>query len=151
MNAIPETLEQMIDPNLTFPPNALRAIRALARTKPWQGDFDARFANLSTCLTALCEAYNLEPWQLVHTGDRAGCSGASGLKTRLKRINLTGRLSVVTMLHLFAKAREGYRTVEDHGRAMRWSATLFKRCFPLSFSRCRLVGGLLVNDGRRDE
>lgn len=145
------TAEQLIDHNQTFEPAALRAVKALARSKPWRGEWDQRFANLSQCLTALCEAYRIKPWQLVHTGDRCGCSGASHVNPRLKRVHLRGRLSVVTLLHLFAKARFGFANDADHIRAMVWSATLFKRCFPISFARCRFVGGLLVNDSRRDE
>ena len=148
---IPQNMEELIDSEATFRPDAMEAVRALARTKPWQGPFDQRFDNLSACLTALCKAYKMKPWQLTHVGSRTGCSGANRIVPRLKRVELTGHLSVVTMLHLFAKAREGARGAEEHARAMRWSATLFKRRFPISFQRCKLVGGLLVNVNRRED
>ncbi len=143
-----ETIESVVDTTIEYRPRAVRAVRTLARTKPWQGEFDARFANIAACLTSLCQAYDLEPWQLTHVGRKSGCSGNSRVRNNLRRIELRGRLSVVTMLHLFAKVMAG---IENHEYAIRWSATLFKKCFPLSFSRCRLVGGLLVNDNRRDE
>ena len=145
------TSENVINFTLTFKPDALRAIKALARTKPWKGEWNTRFDAMSKCLRAICKAYDLEPWQLTHVGAKSGCSGASQLRSRLKRVELRGRLSVVTMLHLFAKARFGCTDQAAHVRAIRWSATVFKRCFPISFSRCHIVNGLLVNDGRRDE
>lgn len=148
---IPQTLDEMVNPRQRFSPAALTAVRALARSKPWLGVWDERFQRLATCLRELCSAYETDAWQLVHVGARSGCSGGSRLVADLNRIELTGRLSVVTMLHLFAKARFGATTGADHVRAIRWSATLFKRCFPISFSRCRVAGGLLVNDARRDE
>ena len=123
----------------------------MAKASKWAGDFDRRFAAIGACLGELCDAYGLERYQLTHVGSRTGCSGDSRLRRELRRVELTGRLSVVTMLHLFAKARWGHRGLTAHVQAMRWSLNIFKRCFPKSYSRCRLVGGLLVNDARRDD
>lgn len=151
------TLEDVIDVNATFEPATLRAVKALARTKPWQGDFDTRYQNIHACFIAMRDGYGIAEWDLVHVGSRGGCSGESHLDVKRKRIVLTGRLSVVTMLHLFAKVRRMISRADeplrdaDHFKAIRWSVNLFKRTFPISYSRCRLVGGLLVNDGRRDD
>lgn len=139
-------LADVVDEAMTFRPEVLEACRVLARTKPWRGEWDARLTNLQDLGRSLCAAYGLEGWQVVHVGSRSGCSGASRVDRRLKRIQLTGRLSVVTVLHLFARV-QGKSGLE----AIRWSINLFRRTFPKSFGRCRLVCGLLVNDGRRDD
>jgi hypothetical protein len=148
------TLETVVNPDMKFKPDAIRSCKTLARTKPWQGDFATRFDNIAACLRSLCEAHGMEPIQLTHVGSKRGISAASRWRPDLRRIELTGRLSVVSMIQLFALARAAERrtpTVAHHLHAIRWSINLFKRTFPLSFSRCRLVAGLLINDGRRDD
>jgi hypothetical protein len=42
-------------------------------------------------------------------------------------------------LHEFAHARGA-----DERQACRWSINLFKKCFPRSFARCRVIGHTLV-------
>lgn len=156
------SLDNLTGGRATFRAGVLAACRTLARTKPWQGDFDKRMADLGACLAGLVAAYELAPIELRHVGARNGDSGASAVSLDGKTITFSGRLSVVTLLHLFAKARtaqvrtcepEGAEplTFEDHVQAIKWSICLFKRCFPISFGRCRLVAGILVNDGRRDD
>ncbi len=96
-------LAHVIDPRLKFPRVILRSVHKLARAKPWQGSFDRRFRLIADCLTELSGASeSCATWQLVHTGSRTGCSSGSKLIPKLQRVNLTGRLSVVTMLHLYA-------------------------------------------------
>jgi hypothetical protein len=159
-NTLPQTIEELTDESVRFPAPVLAAVRELARSKPWEGSFDRRYEALSRCCSKMFKAYDAEAWQLVHVGSRTGCSGRSRLHVKLKRIELTGRLSVVTMLHLFGKARDvaefgtdrrGRPTAQDSVRAIKWSANLFRRCFPKSFAHCRVVNGLLINDQRRDD
>lgn len=150
------TIETVVDANLKFKPDVLRAAKVLAAGKPWAGDFDRRFDLLADCLRALCEAHGLKPIQLTHVGDRVGFSGGSRFRPNLRRVELTGRLSVVTMFQLFAIAR----AVDDVGddfdaadllAAIRWSVTLFRRVFPISFSRCEFDGRFLTNKTRRND
>lgn len=149
-------LDNLIQSGATFKREVLAACKALARTKPWQGDTAKRVSDLGACLSALVAGYSLSPIALKHVGSFGGCSGGSTLSPDGRSITLRGRISVVTLLHLFAKARTAQArgdalVLEDHVQAIRWSVNLFKRCFPISFGRCHLVGGLLVNDGRRDD
>lgn len=160
------TVNDIVDNNATFKGDALRAMRELARTKPWQGNYRKRFDAIEYAFNRLLDAYDLADagWTIEHHGSDIGSSGRSMLDLEHRTVRLRGRLSVVTMLHLFAKVRQieaqrnsdgslptdedGNPLIElDHYRAIRWSASLFKRKFPISFSRCRVENGLLVNDG----
>ena len=148
------TIEDVVNEAVTFKADALRAARDLARTKPWQGSFTKRLADLKKCLAALADAYGLQAITLKHDGNRAGTSATSDLARDGRKITMRGRLSVVTLFHLFAKCRaiqSGAGLDGQHFPAITWSVNLFKRKFPISFARCRLVGGLLVNDARRDD
>ena len=160
------TLEDVVDETARYKADALRAMRDLARTKPWQGNYQKRFDAIEYAFNRLLEAYGLidAGWTIEHHGPDVGTSAGSRIDPDARVVRLTGRLSVVTMLHLFAKVRQveeqrnsdgslptdehGNPLIElDHYRAIRWSASLFKRKFPISFSRCRIEGGVLVNDG----
>jgi len=148
-------VEGVVDPNAEFAGGALRAVKLLARSKPWRGEFEKRFADFKACLDGLVKTYELAPITLKHECSRFGCSGGSDVSHDGRTIMLRGRLSVVTLLHLFAKARQiqsgRWLGPDVHFAAIRWSVSLFSRKFPISFSRCRLVNGLLVNDSRRDD
>lgn len=141
------TKDALVNPRQKYRPDAVAAVRALARSKPWQGDWDKRWADMQSCFAVLCDVYGLTGWTLRHEGARQGCSGESRINVETKTVILTGRLSVVSLFFLVALARFGL----DGARAMRWSVTLFARRFPISFGRCELVDGLLVNANRRDE
>lgn len=160
------TVNDIVDDNATFRGDALRAMRELARTKPWQGGYQKRFDAIEYAFNRLVDVYDLVDagWTIEHDGPDVGSSGGSRLDLDSRTVRLRGRISVVTMLHLFAKVRQvetqrnrdgslptdedGNPLIElDHYKAIRWSASLFKRKFPISFSRCRVENGLLVNDG----
>jgi hypothetical protein len=125
---------------MTFNPAALRAVRALARSKPWQGTLGQRRHKFRRCLAALSAAYGIAEPRLDFVGG-GGESFASRYEPARHRIVLWGRLSVVTFLHEFAHAKGA-----DERQACRWSVNLFRRCFPRSFARCRQVGHTLVRD-----
>ena len=145
------TIDDVLDLNATFEPAVVRATRKLAKSKPWQGDFDDRLAKLQAWLNAVTTAYELDEISLTHTGPTAGDSGASTVVSA-KEISLSGRLSVTTVMHLFHKCRQIQTTRRlDHLKAIRWSVSLFAKRFPISFSRCRFEGGMLFNDNRRDD
>lgn len=148
---VPQNLEEMINNRQRYNPDCLRAAKALARTKPWQGSFEKCFGDIDTCLQALCAAYDVEPIKLAHKGPRSGLSAASHYNPSTRTLVLTGHLSVVSMLNLFAQARFGSRNAREMVFAIRWAGTLFHRCFPISFARCRVMDGLLINDNRRDD
>jgi hypothetical protein len=136
----PATVHEVLDPAMTFNPAALRAVRALAHSKPWRGTLGRRRQKFRRCLAALSAAYGIPEPRLDFVGG-GGESFASHYEPARHRIVLWGRLSVVTFLHEFAHARGA-----DERRACRWSINLFRRCFPRSFARCRAVGHTLVRD-----
>lgn len=139
-------LNDLIDERATFEPAALKATRELARAKPWRGEWEARFDLLKLYVDRLALTYNVPPIALTHEGPRSGCSGTSYYDPNLNAIILQGRLSVVTVMHLFCAAR-GMEPM----KRIRWSVNLFRRCFPKSFGRCALsADGLLINVNRVD-
>lgn len=142
-----DALANLMEDSPTYDEHMLEAVRKLASGKPWKGSFDRRLDLLSTCVRELCKARGGTMWQLVHTGKKTGSSTLSKLQPQLHRINITGRLSVVTVLMLFAGSAENMTRFEE----VRWSLCLFRLCFPRSFARCTLSDGLIVNTGRRDD
>lgn len=166
--ATPPTAEDFIISGKRFKGGTLRAMRMLARTKPWRGSFDKRWADFAAAFTALQAEYGLDGWALQHVGSRWGDSGQSKLNVQppasegqppVLEIHLSGRPSVVTLLQMVHKARQVQRCIDQgqrlrvsHDKAVRWSLTLFKRKFPVSYARCTLDPrtGLLINEGLND-
>lgn len=141
------TKEQMVDPRQKFSPTIVAAARALAKSKPWQGDFDKRLKGFQTFVATIQADSSLEGWKLIHEGPRTGDSGGSGANPRTNTLVMRGRLSVVSLFFTVALVRfDG-----DGLRALRWAITLFAKRFPISFGRCEMIGGLLVNPGRRED
>lgn len=127
----------LVDDQRRFPAAVLRATRAFARSKPWRGTIPERKEKFQAAAESLGKACGITPPSLLFGNVEADrCSGASAL--RGDTITLRGRLSVVTLLNLMAAAK-GLDGAERFG----WSLSLFKRCFPISFSRCRFDGRLL--------
>ena len=144
-DAYPSSVEEILDETMTFNPAALRAVRAFARAKPWRGSLDDRHLKFRTVHAALSKAYGLDPQpRLIFGNDHATCSGSSCFIPSANAIVLRGRLSVVTYLHEFAHARG----MNERG-GCRWSINLFRRCFPLSWSRVRFDGHMLRAEGKR--
>src|SRR5688500_4454319 len=114
----PATVAEVLDNAMTFRPAALRAVRALARAKPWRGSDADRRAKFRRRHAALCRVYGVRPRLTIGRG------GVACYIPARDRVNLPG-LSVVTYLHEFAHARG-----MDERRACRWSVNLFRRCFP---------------------
>jgi hypothetical protein len=138
----PATVQEALDPTLTFRPAALRAVESFARSKPWRGTLMERKAKLRRLHRQLTAAYSIREPRLVFGGVEAGgFSGASRYHHCSHTITLVGRLSVLTYLHEFAHARG-----HDERQACHWSLNLFRRCFPRSFARCRAVGHTLIRD-----
>lgn len=135
------TTQPLVDDSYPFNDNTLRATRAYARTKPWRGTLEERLKKLNTFHAALCGAHGIEPQLVVAIpNDHEGGSGSSGASSHVGgRMTLVNRVSVASYLWIFARAMGLNRR-----EAFRWSLSLFKRCFPISFGRCRLVGCMLI-------
>lgn len=127
----PATVSEVLSTRMTFTPQALAAVRALARSKPWKGSESERIVKLNAAAGALADAYGHAPYT-VHRADQNAIDP-------LSHVLFIHRLSVVSFLHLMAHAR---------GLAIRnryrWSINIFRRCFPISYSRCTHDGPLLT-------
>lgn len=129
---------QYIDDAIRYPRETMNAVRIFARSKPWRGTRGERLKKFRALHVRLCQVYSVETRLKIVRGD-AATSVFSFYRKRDNTIVLLGRLSVVTYLHLFARA------IDCNGdQVVKWSVNLFKRRFPISFGRCRLVGHLLV-------
>jgi hypothetical protein len=127
----PTNVAQVLSDTRTYRPDALRALRAFRRTKPWRGTEAERRAKFRRLHRELCRVYGVHP-SLTFSEREVAC-----YVPVQDRINLP-RLSVVTYLHEFAHTRGA-----DERQACRWSINLFRRVFPRSFARCRQVGHML--------
>ncbi|MEI8194299.1 MAG: hypothetical protein WCI73_00160 [Phycisphaerae bacterium] len=138
----PATIVEILDDSLTFNPEALRAVKNFAKSKPWRGltveERQEKFRQLNTALSA---AYGIPVPILVFAGSGSD-TGDSSYQPATNTIRLTG-LSVVTLLHEHAHARG----MGERG-ATKWSVNMFRRVWPRSFAKCQQVGHMLL---RRDD
>lgn len=138
-NRYPQTVAEVIDPNIRYRPEALLAVKLFATAKPWRGTIGERKKKFRRLNRELAAAYGIEKPRLEFDDVEADRSSASSSYDEvMHQITLCGRLSVVTFLHEFAHALG-----KDERQACRWSINLFKRCFPISFERCLAVGHML--------
>ena len=135
---------RIVDDTVTYKPEVLQAVRELARAKPWQGSVAERQDKIRRVHKALCAIYDKQTTLEFCT--TAGDSGRSYFNPAADRIALHGRLSVVTYLQMFAYAAFGRRPE----RVVIWSVNLFRRKFPLSWSRCHFEGHMVINDSRSE-
>lgn len=144
-NDYPRTVAEVLDPSMKFRPAALRAVKRFARRRPWAGTVEERQVKFRDLNKELAEAYEIPEPQLVFGKLDGSDSGRSCYIPAMNAIILSGKLSVVTMLHEWGHTRGmGERA------ACRWSVNLFKRCFPKSFSRCRFERHMLRAPNRAD-
>ena len=134
-----------IDPNAKYKPAVLAAVRRFAATKPWRGTLDERRAKFEQANRDLGEALAVEPPLLVFAGDGDGDSGASSYCPATNTITMQGRQSVITFCHEWGHRIHGRSDV----KACRWSLNLFRRCFPLSWSKLRFEGHMARRDNIR--
>jgi hypothetical protein len=132
----PENVRSLIDTNMKFKPEVLRACRQFARSRPWRGTREQRCEKFRNFNYALALAYNVSAPKLVFGGHDGEDSGRSCFIPALDTIILRGRLSVITILHEWGHKRFG----RNEARACRWSVNLFRRVFPASFARLRFDG-----------
>jgi len=140
----PASVRELLDPTIMFKPEALRAVRFFARSRPWHGTLDERHHKFSTLHDDLCAAYGLDPKpRLIFGNDHQTCSGKSCFITAMSTIVLRGRLSAVTYLHELAHARG-----MNERQACRSSINLFRRCFPKSWGNVAFDGHMIRRRGR---
>jgi hypothetical protein len=133
------TVENLIDARVRVNAAAHAALVAFRRSKPWRGTFAERMEKFQTLRQAMSDAYGIEPTLEFRGEENPHRVGNGGYDPRKKVIVLVGKLSVVTFLHCFCRARG-----KDRREAFRWSLSVFKKMFPLSFARCHAVGYMLI-------
>ena len=126
----PQAIDEVMSPPATFKVGTIEAVRQFARSKPWRGTEEERKAKFKALHDELCRIYGKHTTLTFGVLD-GGCSGLSHYAVLLDEIVLVGKLSVVTYLHEFAHCLG-----RDERGAVRWSVSLFRRCFPRSFARC---------------
>jgi hypothetical protein len=139
----PKTIAEILDPQMTFKPEALRAVRRFAKSKPWQGTYAERLDKFETLLADLSSCYGIQPPTLSVDGCEDGDSGRSCFIPAVNTIILRGHLSVVTFLHEFEHVLG-----KDEREACRWSVNLFRRCFPKSWAKCEFDGHMIRSHRR---
>jgi len=135
----PSTVAEVIDPDLRFKRETVRAVKEFARSKPWRGSLNARIAKFRRLHDQLKIIYNRRTALVFNMpGEDRGDSGSSYYRPSEDVIVLQGRLSVVTYLHEF-----GHALGKDERQTCKWSINLFAKCFPRSFARCSRSGHTL--------
>jgi hypothetical protein len=137
------TVQQYLNTAREFEPAVVEAVKTFRRSKAWRGTTEERIAKFTAAVAALAAAYEMEKppsfrFEPGFAGERGGCYDQLA-----NEVVLTGKLSVVTLFHVFCYARR-----QPRREAFAWSINLFAQLFPISFARCRHVGPFLINDGR---
>jgi hypothetical protein len=133
----PQRPEDVLDPPVRFKRRTVAAVARFKMSKPWRGTEEERKAKFERLHLDLCAVYGKQTrltFGLLDGGD----SGSSHYTPSTDTITLCGRISVLTLLHEFAHALG-----KDERGACRWSLNLFRRVFPVSFSRCTADGHTL--------
>ena len=136
LNEYPNSVADVLDDRMTFHPATLHAVREFARSRPWRGSLQERQDKFRSLHRELCGIYGIAP-RLVF-GNDDGDSARSCFIPVLNSVILRGRLSVVTYLHEIGHARG-----KKERETCAWSLTLFRRCFPKSWSRARWEGHMI--------
>ena len=135
----PETVIEVLDDKITYSDKLLCVVRIFAASKPWSGSIESRKRKFSDVTRMMGDACNIDRPTLAFDSLDGGSSGSSHYIPRDHRIVMTGKLSVVTLLHEFAHAL-GF----DEQGACRWSINLFRKCFPRQYSRLIHLGHTLI-------
>lgn len=80
------------------------------------------------------------------TWEKAGSSGSSNYRPLSHTITINGKFSILTLLHEFGHAR-GFDEVDT----ILWSVNIFKRTFPVSYSKLQGEGHTLVQSNQTPE
>ena len=133
----PASVAEILDPSMKFRPGVIAAVKRFKRAKPYRGSLDERKLKFTALHQDLCRIFGKTTTLIFGTLDGSD-SGSSCFSPAADTITLKGKLSVVTYLHEFAHALG-----RDERGACRWSVNLFKRTFPVLFSRCQHDGHTL--------
>jgi hypothetical protein len=127
------------DDSMKFKIGVITALKKFKRTCPYSVGYEARKAGLQTLLEELGTAYQMEVPVLRFTEPEKETSFESYYMPEGHVIIMNGRLSIITFLHEFAHSQGKNET-----GAVRWSLSLFKRCYPKAFEKLIADGHCLV-------
>lgn len=130
------SINDLVDESKTYNPDAIRAVKRFALSRPWHGDASERTDKFSTVLRELCEVYGMGTINLQTAIDDLAEVGDAAYDSEDNAIILLGKLSVVNLLTMFAYVRGVNKPVS-------WAINLFRRCFPKSWERADKSGTYL--------
>ena len=159
-------INAILDDAMTYKPEVIRALRTFKKAKTWKPEVtgDARLACMQTMVDSMATAYNMQPIAVVVDSERAHVharfmdalnrmtgtlppvegnapvSGASCADTEARQICMTGKLSIITLLHEFAHIRFG----TDELKCQRWAVNLFRKVYPRQFGQLVFNGWAFV-------
>jgi len=114
-------------------------MRKFKKMKPYRGTLEERKEKFKWLNKELSKLYNIPIPELIFIINNHKHSGYSYYNCLTHTICLQGRLSIITYLHEFAHAL-GYG---EEG-ARKFSQTIFKKTFPILWSKLKEVDGLMI-------
>lgn len=147
-NATPTCIADILVDNPNFPEAVSEALKSFAKAKPWRGDRPERENKFRAVIEKLNQALGMN---VIAEFDQETTEGPS-IRSRIdfQDINapvilFTGKLSVATLLYLYAGCMAPYdQTMETHWGRMRWAANVFRTFFPRSFAALNTSGAYLM-------
>lgn len=130
----------LIDDTMTFKPEAIRALREFKALRTGRGSDDDRLAGMQTLIDALASAYEVRcPVRVVARDINGGFSGNSSVRL-MEDVNvppyflitMTGKLSIITLLHEFAHIRFNSG---NQVKVQKWAVNLFRKVYPRQFEQ----------------
>lgn len=122
----------------TFKPETIKAVKEWKRTiwrEEKDKDMPSRFGALEDLVEKLAEIYQ-SPVEIEYESDIESCCYHPETKT----IYMNDSVSIISLLHEFAHHLYG----ADETKACKWSVWLFKKTFPIAFSKLEWKGHMLV-------
>jgi len=130
----PNDVEEMLDPNMKFKGDVLRAVKKFKRNKEYRIGKESREEGMKILLKELSTAYGIPEVGLANVATlMLEMNGRADLTNN--KIWLGSRLSLITLLHEFA-----HMIGKNEIKACKWSLNLFKRIYPRAFERLIFVG-----------
>ena len=123
-----------------YKPAVLEALREFRHSRPWRGTVEERKVKFQTVHSALCGIYERQVQLHLEVGETETLTGNGWTTADRGHIYLTGKLSVVTLLHEWAHIIFG----PNEAKACEWSVNLYQRIFRRSAARMVRVGNLVL-------
>jgi hypothetical protein len=126
------------DDNKKYKVGVISALKEFKRNYPYAVGNATRMIGMSELLNKLNAIYGINPVLNFSTIDDSN-SFTSHYDPLTNTIMIAGKLSIITFLHEYAHARG-----KDEFGAVKWSLSLFKRCYPIAFTKLIASGHCMV-------